>query len=168
MKKLLCISLIFASAAGASFAWDPLEHINGEYEGPLGKPSALVEPSGTNIDESSGMDFVAPGSNLESDNGEPHGQSEVGTFCQTASGVFGPGPALPVGNACNATTPTGTQQGVIVAGPSNAGTFCFTQFGVFGPGPLAALGSPCFANTPFGSQSGYVVVDPRGVAKPKE
>ena len=168
MKKLACISLIFVSAAGVAFAWDPLQQINGEYEGPLGKPLITRESSGTDFDESSDMNFMDSRSSLESDDGEKDGTSELGTFCQTGQGAFGPGPALPVGSVCNATTQTGTQQGVIVAGPSNAGTFCFTQFGVFGPGPLAALGSPCLANTPFGSQPGYVVVDPRGVAKPKE
>lgn len=108
MKKLLCISLIFASTAGVSFAWDPLEHINGEYEGPLGKPLITRDFS------SNPFDGLEEGGNESSD----RYISILGTFCATNEGTVGPVEAAELGSPCVVDTSSGHQPGIIVLDPN--------------------------------------------------
>jgi hypothetical protein len=68
----------------------------------------------------------------------------LGNMCATRSGIFGPGPNLPIGELCAGKEVNGRLiRGQVVAG--GFGKFCATDQGIFGPGPEQAVGMPCRA-----------------------
>jgi hypothetical protein len=66
----------------------------------------------------------------------------LGNMCATKSGIFGPGPNLPIGEVCAGKEVNGRLiRGQVVAG--GFGKFCATDQGLFGPGPEQAVGVSC-------------------------
>jgi hypothetical protein len=84
---------------------------------------------------------------------------EIGRYCATAAGLFGPGANLPVGTRCAGRGASNE----IVAGrvvSERTGRHCLTANGLYGPGASLRVGSPCTGDDRSGSERGMIVALP--------